>query len=114
MHAEVVREAPGECPVCGMELDKKPAVEEMDDPQVHTVLRSADAAVITSLPVTTITDFPGVSGTELYGTVGYDPRQLGVISSFVTGRIEKLYVRYRFQPVEKGQRLMDIYSPELL
>jgi membrane fusion protein, copper/silver efflux system len=113
MHPEIVREAPGQCPVCGMELVKKPVAEEMD-PQLHTVLRSTDAAVLTSLPVTTMNDFSGESGTELYGTVGYDPRQLGVVSSFVSGRIEKLYVRYRFQPVEKGQRLMDIYSPELL
>jgi membrane fusion protein, copper/silver efflux system len=114
MHPEVVREAPGQCPVCGMELVKKVAVGEINDPQVHTVLRSTDAAVLTSLPVTTINEYSGESATELFGTVGYDPRQLGVISSFITGRIEKLYVRYRFQPVEKGQPLMDIYSPELL
>ncbi|WP_394772540.1 efflux RND transporter periplasmic adaptor subunit, partial [Mucilaginibacter sp.] len=31
----------------------------------------------------------------------------------ISGRIEKLYVRYRFQKVEKGQRVMDIYSPEI-
>ncbi|HSB91474.1 MAG TPA: efflux RND transporter periplasmic adaptor subunit, partial [Flavitalea sp.] len=114
MHPEIVRESPGQCPVCGMELVKKESADDLNDPQLHTVLRSQDAAVSTSLPVTTIADFSGEFHTELYGTVGYDPRQLGVVSSFVTGRIEKLYVRYRFQPVEKGQALMEVYSPELL
>jgi Cu(I)/Ag(I) efflux system membrane fusion protein len=69
--------------------------------------------VVTSLPVTTITSYSGESNLEVYGTVGYDPRQVGSISSNVSGRIEKLYVRYRYQPVNKGQALMDVYSPEL-
>ncbi len=32
----------------------------------------------------------------------------------VTGRIEKLYVRYNYQPVRKGQLILEIYSPELV
>jgi Cu(I)/Ag(I) efflux system membrane fusion protein len=32
----------------------------------------------------------------------------------VSGRIEKLYVRYRYQHVQRGQRIMDLYSPELI
>jgi Cu(I)/Ag(I) efflux system membrane fusion protein len=31
----------------------------------------------------------------------------------VSGRIERLYVRYRYQHVHKGDRILDIYSPEL-
>ncbi|MBL0103600.1 MAG: efflux RND transporter periplasmic adaptor subunit [Bacteroidetes bacterium] len=36
------------------------------------------------------------------------------ISSRFNGRIEKLYLRFNFQLVEKGQRIMDIYSPDIL
>jgi Cu(I)/Ag(I) efflux system membrane fusion protein len=36
------------------------------------------------------------------------------ISARVSGRIEKLYIKYRFQPIHKGDKVMDIYSPELL
>ena len=39
---------------------------------------------------------------------------MGSISARVSGRIEKLYVRYRYQKINKGQRVLDIYSPELL
>ncbi|MEP6795709.1 MAG: efflux RND transporter periplasmic adaptor subunit, partial [Saprospiraceae bacterium] len=48
------------------------------------------------------------------GEIAYDPRLINTISSRFTGRVEKLYVRFNFQAVKKGQRLMDIYSPEIL
>jgi Cu(I)/Ag(I) efflux system membrane fusion protein len=49
-----------------------------------------------------------------YGFITYDTRQVGTISSNSAGRIEKLYVKFRYQKVNKGQKIMDIYSPELL
>lgn len=32
----------------------------------------------------------------------------------MSGRIEKMYVNYKYQKVNKGQKLFDLYSPELL
>lgn len=46
--------------------------------------------------------------------VSFNERNQVEISSRVAGRIERLYVRYNYQPIKKGMRLMDIYSPELL
>jgi Cu(I)/Ag(I) efflux system membrane fusion protein len=48
------------------------------------------------------------------GVISYDPRLINNISAQYGGRIEKLYLKYNFQEVRKGQRIMDIYSPELL
>src|ERR1035437_522490 len=48
------------------------------------------------------------------GVISYDPRLLNNISSRFSGRIEKLYVRFNFENVSKGQHIMDIYSPEIL
>ncbi len=48
------------------------------------------------------------------GIISYDPRLLNTISARFSGRIEKLYVRFNFEKVTKGQRIMDIYSPEIL
>jgi len=48
------------------------------------------------------------------GVIFYDPRLLSTISARFSGRIEKLYVRFNFEPVSKGQRIMDIYSPEIV
>ncbi len=48
------------------------------------------------------------------GMVAYNPNLINNISARYTGRIEKLYVKYNFEEVSSGQRIMDIYSPEIL
>ena len=48
------------------------------------------------------------------GVISYDPRLITNISARFSGRIEKLYVRFNFESISKGQRIMDIYSPEIL
>lgn len=48
------------------------------------------------------------------GRVTYDTRRIGSISARISGRIEKLYVRYRYQKVRAGQKIMDLYSPEIV
>ncbi|MCK7532523.1 MAG: efflux RND transporter periplasmic adaptor subunit [Marinilabiliales bacterium] len=51
---------------------------------------------------------------EALGAIGYDTREVGSLSARISGRIEKLYVRYRYQKITKGQRILDLYSPELV
>lgn len=51
---------------------------------------------------------------EAPGTVRYDSRNRAILPARVAGRIEKLYVRYNYQPVRKGQLILEIYSPELV
>jgi Cu(I)/Ag(I) efflux system membrane fusion protein/cobalt-zinc-cadmium efflux system membrane fusion protein len=48
------------------------------------------------------------------GVVTTDERKEFVISSKLTGWIEKLYINFVGQKVAKGQKLMEIYSPELV
>ena len=50
---------------------------------------------------------------EAPGYLAYDVRKLQTIAARFGGRVERLYVKYPFQPVTKGQRLLDIYSPEI-
>jgi Cu(I)/Ag(I) efflux system membrane fusion protein len=48
------------------------------------------------------------------GVITYDPSLINTISARYSGRIERLYVRFNFETVSEGQRIMDIYSPEIL
>ncbi|HEX6334929.1 MAG TPA: efflux RND transporter periplasmic adaptor subunit [Flavisolibacter sp.] len=115
MHPEIIRDAPGSCPICGMDLVKKETGSAaVDDAGLGALLRPANAFVISSVPVTTMFSRKEETGWDVTGTVAYDTRQFGTIASRVSGRIEKLFVRYRYQRVARGQRIMDIYSPELL
>jgi membrane fusion protein, copper/silver efflux system len=81
---------------------------------LETLLKSSDEFVVASLPVTT----PQLKNINIsvnaFGTIEYDTRAATTISARISGRIEKMYVRYRYQPIEKGQKIMDIYSPEIL
>ncbi len=48
------------------------------------------------------------------GYVDYDQEHVVNINARISGWVEKLYVDYVGQQVSKGQRLLDVYSPELV
>jgi Cu(I)/Ag(I) efflux system membrane fusion protein len=48
------------------------------------------------------------------GFIDYNPADIRNISARFNGRIVKLYIGYNFQEIEKGQKLMDVYSPEMI
>ncbi len=115
MHPEISRDKPGSCPICGMDLVKREAGgKQVGDVELESLLKPTNEFVISSIPVTTMEKRAGQVEMEALGTIAYDTRQVGSISARVSGRIEKLYVRYRYQKISKGQKIMDIYSPELL
>lgn len=115
MHPEIIRDKPGNCPICGMQLVKKETDgRKITEVTIDELLKPTNEFVLSTIPVTTIQRKEEQIEIEALGNVGYDTRQTGSISSRVAGRIEKLYVRYRYQKISRGQRIMDIYSPEML
>lgn len=115
MHPEIIRDKPGNCPLCGMQLVKKETGGlKISEVALETMLKPTNEFVISSIPVVTIQRKEEQLEIEALGKVTYDTRQVGNISSRVSGRIEKLYVRFRYQRISKGQRILDIYSPELM
>src|SRR5258705_1425039 len=115
MHPEIIRDKPGACPICGMELIKKEEnATAINDIQLNDLLQPTDHYVVSSIPVTTLKRSAELIEVHVFGTVSYDTRLVNTISARFSGRIEKLYVKYRYQHVMKGQRIMEIYSPELL
>jgi len=115
MHHEIIRDKPGTCPICGMDLVPFGGEEKViSDVNLTTLLRPTNSYVISTIPVTSIQQSEEQIEVAALGTIQYDTRAIGSISSRVSGRIEKLYLKYTFQDVSRGQRVMDIYSPELL
>jgi Cu(I)/Ag(I) efflux system membrane fusion protein len=115
MHPEIKRNTPGKCPVCGMTLVKKETEGQNSvDIKLGSLLKPTNEFVVSAIPVTTIQKKEEQIEIEALGNIAYDTRQTGSISSRLTGRIEKLYVRFRYQKISKGQHLLDIYSPELM
>jgi membrane fusion protein, copper/silver efflux system len=115
MHPDIIRNEPGQCPICGMDLVKKETgSKKIAGFELESLLRPANEFVISSMPVTVLKKSAETVEINALGRVEYDTRMTGTISSRVNSRIERLYVRYQYQPVQKGQKIMEIYSPELM
>lgn len=113
MHPQIRQPEPGDCPICGMDLI---LLEEntSDDPLVLQMTKSA--AKLANIQTTTV----GTSTTEtgatmrLSGKVQADERRASSQVAHISGRIEKLYVTFTGEQVNKGQKLAEIYSPDLI
>ena len=114
MHPQVQSDTAGNCPICGMQLEKIKSQSEPYAVSLNTLLKPANNEVIASVPMLHMMDREEDIEMDALGFITYDTRQIGAISSNYSGRIEKLYVKYRYQRISRGQKIMDIYSPELL
>lgn len=116
MHPTVISDKPGSCPVCGMDLVRKArAGEEVEITEdLARLIKSPNETVVASIK-TIKGEYKSIElNTEAQGVVTYDTRNLFSIPARIGGRLEKVYLKYSFQPVKKGQKVADIYSPELL
>lgn len=115
MHPEVIKDKPGSCPICGMALVKKVTADhsEMSD-SINDLLKPTDKFVVGNYRTTTAIDTTINSKISLPGIVTYDSNSAVNISARINGRIEKMYVNYKYQRVTKGQKIFELYSPELL
>ena len=117
MHPQIVREKPGDCPICGMTLVKKPnarAAPASAGGPLRNLRQSPNATVVSSQ--LTVHPAPGAPDASLTlpGRVEYDVRRTEAIAARIGGRVEKLLVRANYQPVTKGQKLLELYSPQLV
>ncbi|MFI5154942.1 MAG: efflux RND transporter periplasmic adaptor subunit [Chitinophagales bacterium] len=115
MHNEIVRDKPGNCPICGMNLVLVGAEEKsVTDIGLNTELRPAKNDVLSTIPVVSIQASEEETRVEALGTIQYDAHEMAGIAARISGRIEKIYLKYTFQDISKGQKIMDIYSPDLI
>jgi Cu(I)/Ag(I) efflux system membrane fusion protein len=116
MHPTVVSDRPATCPVCGMDLVRKgkPGEEVEITAELNYLLKPTNAMVISDIRTVTPVQKEVAVVSKARGIVTYDTRRIASIPIRVAGRIEKLFVRYNFQAIRKGQKIMEIYSPELL
>jgi membrane fusion protein, copper/silver efflux system len=115
MHPQILEDHPGSCPICGMTLVKKSGhASEGASISLNTVLQPVNSSVISDVNAITPEqkEIPmTVSGN---GYLDFDTRTFNNIASRFSGRIEKLYIKYAFQEIHQGQRIFDIYSPEMV
>lgn len=115
MHPEIIQNEPGNCPICGMTLNKKVTeAQPTESASIDNLLLPTNSFIVGDFKTTTAKDTIISSELKLPGIVTYDPNSSVNIAARSSGRIEKMYVHFKYQSVEKGQKLFDLYSPELL
>lgn len=115
MHPQIVQSHPGTCPICGMELVPQhiPGTETTIDSTLQHLLKPVNEQVVVDIDTIRVTNGMQITPITVQGIINYDLRNKRSIPGRVAGRIEKLYIRYNYQPVKKGQLIMEIYSPDL-
>jgi Cu(I)/Ag(I) efflux system membrane fusion protein len=115
MHPEVVRNEPGQCPICGMALVKvetegQAASTGAAGPEVRI-----SPAVVNNLGVKTEPAVLGVlpRRAETVGYVSFDERKVQQVRPRAEGWVEGLAVRTMGETVRAGQVLFTLYSPML-
>lgn len=116
MHPQIVRDEPGDCPICGMALvkfDPEPTAAGNDASATREVRISP--AVVNNLGVRTE---PVVKGSlprrgDAVGYVQFDERRVRQVRPRAEGWVEGLSVRALGERVQAGQLLFTLYSPML-
>lgn len=114
MHPEVIKDEPGDCPICGMFL-----IEKIDhdrnsaDSALIDVVRPVNNSVLGS--VATVNplqeDLPVLI--EASGFINFDSRRIRTVSARFGGLVERSFVKYQYQPIRIGQKIYEIYCPDI-
>ena len=114
MHPQIVQEAPGKCPICGMDLVPMSSSHEQHvDSSLLPLLKPVNEQVVSTMPAIKAESGSRIFSMPVQGIITYDTRRQESISSRVAGRVERMYIKYNYQPVRQGQLIMEIYSPDL-
>ena len=115
MHPQIRQEEPGNCPICGMELipleESSASTEEIKS---NEIVMTPEAIQLANIQTSVVTRSDANKVVRLLGTVKPDERRLYSQVSHIPGRIERLYVNFTGEKVYRGQRIVRLYSPELI
>lgn len=111
MHPQIRQPEPGKCPICFMDLI--PATSGDDDGGPRTLVMGENAMALAEIE-TAVVERRGVAHEiEMVGKVAIDETRLSYITSWVPGRLDRLFVDYTGVSVRGGDHLAKIYSPTL-
>ena len=126
MHPNVRESEPGKCPICNMNLTK--VVLENDEPETtqakdHTEAPGVSIAKV-KLKKSQMEHFkPGVFSVSsmkmskkvrLLGSVMQSEEKESTVPARVSGRVEKVFVRSMGSFIQKGDPVVQFYSPKLI
>ena len=115
MHPSVRQNEPGQCPICGMDLiPAKDSGSSQQKDDAYSLELTKTAAKLAEIETSPVQYGEIVNEVRLPGRIAVDERQINSVSAQFPGRIEKLFVNFTGQKVEKGEKLASVYSSQLI
>ncbi len=116
MHPFVVRDRPGKCPICGMDLTmrKKGVAEALPEGVLSRVQVSPERIMQAGVQVEPVLYRFLVKTARAYGVIEIDEAKRANIAAHFPGRVEELMVNSVGATIGKGQPLARIYSPKFM
>jgi len=115
MHPEVRMPDPNDkCPICHMALIPVGSSDAGDGLGPRQIKLSPAAQAMIDVETTPVVRRLITHNVNMVGQVEYDETRLAYITSYVGGRLDRLFVDFTGIEVRKEDHLAEIYSPELL
>src|SRR3990170_2396322 len=115
MHPTVKMDKPGKCPICAMDL--VPVYEKgagAEEGAVSTIELSEHARNLAQVKTDVVIFKTLTKDIYTVGQIEYDERLKAVVSAWIPGRIDKLFIDFTGTEVIKGESMIWLYSPELV
>src|SRR6185369_1766067 len=119
MHPFIIKDAPGTCPICGMQLIKKVEAPQgsasaKDQQMLAHVSLSPTQRVMANVATVTVGSMPLAKEIAATGIVQFDQSRQAKVTAWVAGRIDRLHVNTVGSYVSKGKPVAELYSPDLI
>jgi Cu(I)/Ag(I) efflux system membrane fusion protein len=114
MHPEVQLPDKGLCPKCNMALVPEYEGDQHLDLGPRQLAFGENALKLMEVETATVERRFVETTIRMVGKVDYDESRLAYLSAWAPGRLERLFVDYTGIQVQKGDHMVELYSPELL
>jgi len=112
MHPQIRQPKQGKCPICFMDLIPASSAEAaIGERQISF---STAAVKLMEIETTPVERKFVEAEIRMVGKVDYDETRVKNITAWVPGRIDRLFVDFTGITVNKGDHMVELYSPELI
>jgi Cu(I)/Ag(I) efflux system membrane fusion protein len=124
MHPFIIKDKPGTCPICGMELIKKiegaagggaqTAEQKKQAEMLGHVSMSANQRIMANVATVAVKQDTLNKEINAVGIVQFDQSRQAKVTAWIAGRIDKLNVSTVGAYVSKAKPVAEVYSPDLM
>ena len=114
MHPWIKSDKPGKCTICGMDLTPVYEGQKGFEAKAGMVTLGSNSIQVIHVQSTPAVRQPLTRSFRFAGTIDDDDTRHRILSAYVKGRVDELFVNYVGAEVNEGQPLATLYSPMLL